>query len=215
MEGRLISKYNQEYFEGRNHKYSQRKKEVVANFLRCFTYVSTNYVDIRDGKEKTSLDVGCAYGYILQVLQKFGYKTFGTDVSIYALKIAGKIAGKDSVLILHDAQKPFPFGIKFDLLTCFEVLEHLKEPELAIKNCFEALKPKGVFLASMPNKRTPLAPFFDKECTHLSLKYSWQWRKILKKFNWSMVKMFFVEKNGRIHRLPIYGSIRLFAQKRE
>jgi len=210
----LISKYDQEYFESPSYQYSQRKKEVAANFLRDFSYVSTNYVDIRDGKGKISLDVGCAYGYILRVLQKFGYKTFGTDVSMHALKIAGKIAGKDSVLILHDAKKPFPFKMNFDLLTCFEVLEHLKEPELAIKNCFEALKPKGVFLASTPNKRTPLAHFFDKDYTHLSLKYPWQWRKALKKFNWSMVKMFFVERNGRIHRLPVYGSIRLFAQKR-
>ena len=38
----------------------------------------------------------------------------------------------------------------FDLITCFEVLEHLQEKELALQNIYRLLRPQGIFAGTVP-----------------------------------------------------------------
>ncbi|MEM3393038.1 MAG: class I SAM-dependent methyltransferase [Candidatus Bathyarchaeia archaeon] len=53
-------------------------------------------------------------------------------------------------MILSDA-KYMPFKqSSFDLITCFETIEHLYNPELMINEAYRILKPNGVFIISTP-----------------------------------------------------------------
>ena len=47
-------------------------------------------------------------------------------------------------------QKEFPDG-SFDLISCFNVIEHLDAPDKAIKHFFRALAPKGLLFIGAPN----------------------------------------------------------------
>ena len=49
-----------------------------------------------------------------------------------------------------DFEKEFPEG-KWDTITAFEVIEHLENPELFIKNVSEHLNDNGVFVFSVPH----------------------------------------------------------------
>jgi len=51
---------------------------------------------------------------------------------------------------LEKDRLPFPSN-KFDIVTCFEVLEHLKNPSLALKEIKRVLKEDGTAYISVPN----------------------------------------------------------------
>lgn len=74
------------------------------------------------------LDVGCGRGAWLSAFQRAGVKDF--------LGIDGFMVEQESLLIpagtfaVHDLNKPFRLGRKFDLALCLEVAEHLT-PEAA------------------------------------------------------------------------------------
>lgn len=168
--------FEKEYF--RDFKYSQRErliKRYVLEVLKWGSKVSES--NLLSGKGKTALDVGCAYGYAVDVLESYGYDAIGVDISKYSVKQAKKTCPTNFVVC--DVQKTFPFKNKvFDLVTCFEVLEHLTHPLEAIKNMFKSCK--QIMICTTPNKAVerPIKEIvrdFDK--THISLKVPWEWKE--------------------------------------
>jgi SAM-dependent methyltransferase len=81
-----------------------------------------------------SLDVGCGVGFVVWLLQSplFNFESFGCDVSAVAIENARARIGGDAErvrMIEADGRLPFD-GDAFDLVTCFDVLEHLDEADL-------------------------------------------------------------------------------------
>ena len=97
------------------------------------------------------LDVGCNKGFIGQVLKENGWqgqisgldkdKTYKKDV----LKLKYK---KFYEINLEDK---FKLEGKFDAIIIGDVLEHLVNPTHALKQLKTYLKPKGIFIISLPN----------------------------------------------------------------
>jgi SAM-dependent methyltransferase len=136
-------------------------------------------------KRGNFLDVGCAKGFLLHFADKFGFKTFGIDVSRYAIKEARKYT--KARLVCQDAQKPFPFRDNFfDVVVSIETVEHLKNPKKTFKEIFRVLKPNGFFIFTTPNKYSFrrilgifLPRFKDKDVTHVSILSKKSWAKML------------------------------------
>lgn len=97
------------------------------------------------------LDIGCATGYFLQLCDEKGLQTFGIDISDAFLKSAKKIT--TAQLKKHDLNK----GLKlyknntFDLITIFDVIEHLDSPFNFLKECFRITKKGGKVVITTPN----------------------------------------------------------------
>ena len=101
--------FEKEYF--RDFKYSQRErliKRYVLEVLKWGSEVSES--NLLSGKGKTALDVGCAYGYAVDVLESYGYDAIGVDISKYSVKQAKKTCPTNFVVC--DVQKTFPFKNK-------------------------------------------------------------------------------------------------------
>ena len=130
--------FEQDYFNGR--KYSLKAGLVERHVLEVLQWASKGTPeDLLNGKGKKALDVGCAYGFTTRILAGLGYDTCGVDISTYGTK-QGKNLG-DSQFVVCDAQTNMPFTAEtFDLVTCFDVLEHLIFPEKAIVNMFNVCK---------------------------------------------------------------------------
>jgi SAM-dependent methyltransferase len=91
------------------------------------------------------LEAGCGS------LQKI---TFKKEINITGIDISQKQLDRNVYLnkkILGDLEK-YNFGDnKFDLIICWDVLEHLSNPKLALDNMANALKPGGLMVLKLPN----------------------------------------------------------------
>lgn len=105
------------------------------------------------------VDLGCAYGYLPAEARRRGYQAFGCDGSSYAL--SQEPAFQPFLFQAHLAHLPLPSAFA-DVVTLFDVLEHLEDPVSALREAVRILKPDGVLLGATPD---PI--FFDRrEPTH-------------------------------------------------
>jgi len=95
------------------------------------------------------LDLGCSSGAFLQTLRGKNWDLYGIEMSAESAKRAEEKSGaKVFVGNILDAQFPAEF---FDVITCFDVFEHLYEPRRVMQRVSEWLKPGGIFYVLVPN----------------------------------------------------------------
>ena len=96
------------------------------------------------------LDVGCGDGRAAGVwLTNKGVQYTGVDISHNAIKDA-KALGLNAIQIDDVTRLPFPDN-SFDAVVCFEVLEHLFNPLLAVQEMIRVMRPGAVLLCTVPN----------------------------------------------------------------
>ena len=141
-------------FEKSYWDFVQTKYEGHYNFADLRSTLS-QYLDwIREyvnGKVRV-LDVGCSFGYFLRLCDELGWETHGVDISRYAIDTA-KVNTK-AQLYLHDIEnvRKSPFKEdSFDLITMFEVIEHLACPAMALEELNRILKNNGRLVMATPN----------------------------------------------------------------
>jgi 2-polyprenyl-3-methyl-5-hydroxy-6-metoxy-1,4-benzoquinol methylase len=170
--------YEQDYFKTR--KYLHKKALVERHVMAVLQWATkTLNENLLDGKGKRALDVGCAYGYTSGILRGLGYETISFDVSQHGIKQAKSHSGGE--FLVCDAQTSLPFRAgAFDLVTCFDVLEHLKQPEAALLGMFDVCK--GEIVCTTPNKKVEKLIrklMHDYDETHISVKTPKEWKDIL------------------------------------
>lgn len=168
--------FEQDYFN--NRKYSLKEELVKRHVLEVLQWASKAMNEnLLVGEGRRALDVGCAYGYTSRVLAALGYETFGVDISTWGTKQAKNQS--NAQFLVCDAQTKMPFKSgTFDLVTCFDVLEHLPYPEKALVNMFDVCK--GVLVCTTPNKKVekPIRKLMrDFDETHINAKTPIQWQK--------------------------------------
>lgn len=98
------------------------------------------------------LDIGCGDGNLtIKVAGIIGAsKVYGVDVDERALSEASKKGITAFKCNLNE--EPLPFNdSSFDMVTAFEVIEHLDNPEVVLKEAFRVLKNGGVIMIETPN----------------------------------------------------------------
>lgn len=94
------------------------------------------------------LDVGCSSGALLAVAAKLGFSPSGVEIANKAAESAQR-AGFDVFCgLLHEARFA---DAAFDVVTAFELIEHLNSPLLLLSECHRVLKPEGVLIINTPN----------------------------------------------------------------
>ncbi|EHR42306.1 class I SAM-dependent methyltransferase [Alishewanella jeotgali] len=89
--------------------------------------IAIEYSEVLRAVGKRHLDYGCGVGFVVGLLGSkiFGKDSYGIDVSEVALSIAKKRGIESSKLFLLD-NDVLPFEDNyFDVITCFDVIEHL------------------------------------------------------------------------------------------
>ncbi len=83
----------------------------------------------------TFLDIGCSNGYITNELSKCNFiSVLGLDHNIENINFAKKIYPHIDFNIIDLNIINYNFDKKFDLITCFETLEHVGSIEIALQN---------------------------------------------------------------------------------
>ena len=99
------------------------------------------------------LDAGCGVGYGTAMLARAGAtEAVGVDVAPEAVRAAAANAPQDASFREADL-RALPFAdASFDLVVCFEVIEHVAEQDAVIAELARVLSPDGVLAISSPNR---------------------------------------------------------------
>lgn len=160
------------------------------------------YVDLRESKDKKVLELGCAIGAFSRILYERGFDVTATDISDFVLREATHITPGVKFRKL-DIEKSLKIQEKFDYIFAFEVLEHLKDPEKALKNIKSLLRPEGVFIFSTPfvSEQTLNDP------THINVHNPDWWIRHGKSVGFSNVKFNYVSFLPYLYRYARIFSI--------
>ncbi len=100
------------------------------------------------------LDVGCAAGAMGAAMLAAGAtEVVGLDANVKALELARQRLSAVHLVDLATAiELPYPAGY-FDRIVCADVLEHLPDPEAALRGLLPFLAKEGRIVLSIPNVR--------------------------------------------------------------
>jgi len=150
------SVYDEDYFHGATHGFGyadyDRDKEPQRKTMGKYLDVIAAYCSgVR------LLDVGAAQGNFLQLAAKRGWKIQGVEISEYAVAVARQrgmpvIGGT----VHHSDLQPG----SFDVVTLWDVLEHLPDPIRDILMIHALLKPGGIIAINTPDSGSWWARFW-------------------------------------------------------
>jgi 2-polyprenyl-3-methyl-5-hydroxy-6-metoxy-1,4-benzoquinol methylase len=141
---------------------------------------------LRKKREGNLLDIGCAYGTFLEKAKKY-FSVRGIDVSRHAISTAKK--KKFDVKVSIAEKTGFSKG-KFDVITMFDVVEHVNDLDSLFKEIRRILKTEGVFVLSVPvydGFAGAIVRMMDRDITHLHKKSRRFWINTLKKEGFSIL----------------------------
>lgn len=96
------------------------------------------------------LDIGCGFGLFLKMAKEAGFKVYGVEMEKEAVKTAQEKFGLKNIYQKNVKEIGFPERY-FDVITLFDILEHLENPEVILKELKKLLKPNGVLVIQSPN----------------------------------------------------------------
>lgn len=117
--------YSGEYFGAGRDPYDRMGLSGYERYDRDTSNAdAAGYLVWKNFDVRTTLDVGCATGFVVEVLSELGMDARGSDVSQYAIDHAA--LGARGKLVWGDLTDRLPFKTgQFDLVTALETLEHL------------------------------------------------------------------------------------------
>ncbi len=204
-------------------------KENRGNFQADLKFIyNTNLFH----KGTAVLEMGCGTGNLCRAVSQMGSDVIGTDISSKAIEYA-KTKHPQIEFKVQPAEKTDFQDASFDIVMTFDVIEHLPDIDIHLKEVHRLLKPNGRYLIQTPNKycnavyETIKARSFSWKKSHCSLQTPAKLKKNLNKngFNVSFIKintineftlkkirpLAFVLKYINTEKLPIWMQTNIFA----
>ena len=133
--------WGEEVPEGEHFYWSKARSRMHQDFFQIFVV----------GRSGRLLDMGCGLGFFLKAMEPYSnWETYGSEISPAAVRYARETLGLTNVVCgrLEDSDLP---QNSFDLITIWDVLEHLLRPDPLLRHCHALLKEGGTFFIRTPN----------------------------------------------------------------
>ena len=105
-------------------------------------------------KKLKILDIGCGGGLLCEPLNRLGANVTGIDASKKNIEVA-RLHAKEmdlNIEYIHSSPEKLKLEKEFDVILNMEVIEHVSDVELFIKNCSNLIKKDGIMFISTINK---------------------------------------------------------------
>ncbi len=140
---------SENYYGSRYYGSEAGKFSLLIERLFQYNHKRNAFKFFNINKPRTVLEIGCGRGYILKELKNLGSNVKGLeskDASNWILH------NPDIDVIAVDDSYNWPIESNSqDLIIIWHVLEHLTEPDKALKEIYRVLSPNGVLCISIPN----------------------------------------------------------------
>lgn len=143
----MNKKLSKDYFNDT----SLKNNKIFSEYIKFLRKLNIQF------KNKNVLDIGCGAGTFLNLLDKSNKKT-GVDISDHIIETAQKKEGEEYFVWTkqeNSSLKNFE-GKTFDVITMFDVLEHLYNFEYFEKMINNHLKEGGYLVLTTPNANSLL-----------------------------------------------------------
>jgi 2-polyprenyl-3-methyl-5-hydroxy-6-metoxy-1,4-benzoquinol methylase len=131
-----------EYRSGAYHDYVLARPMKIRHFEDRLDSFGDR---VRPGR---LLDVGCSCGYFLEVAAARGFDVHGVEFSPSAIAAASP---KVRPRILEGTLDSVQIDRGFDVVSAFDLIEHVRDPKSFLRRCSALLSPGGVLLLSTPD----------------------------------------------------------------
>ena len=122
------------------HWWFQAKKNIIINLIK-------NKILPQYTKEIEIADIGCGVGLLLNSLSELG-KVVGIDSSKQAIDFCK--TSFNGELFELDCSSISSLNKKFDLVIASDLIEHIKDDQVIIKNIYDLLNPDGYAIITVP-----------------------------------------------------------------
>lgn len=205
-------KYEKSYFA------EEYKKQYGKTYLDDFESIKKSGIEriknidcvySENRKEKTVLDIGCAYGPFLSAAKDDQWIPYGSDIAEDAVNYVNSNLNIKAVTASFadiDIQKSF--GVEqFDAVTMWYVIEHIKDLDSTLCKINSMLKKGGVFAFSTPcgsgiSRKYCAESFFNQSPKdHYSIWEKENTARVLRKYGFKVKKI--VSTGIHPERLPL------------
>jgi len=201
------SVYRRIYAEDSCENYEKIEPEEKAleaeNIYARYEWV---LAEIKKNKAKSFIDLGCYVGsMVLTAAAKYGIRAVGVDYTKKAIEIARERAKKfkvEGVEFIQANAVKYKDNRKFDIVSAFEILEHVAEPADFIKNLLNLVSDNGSVYIT-----TPDGPY-DRGWGNRGF---WEWdgegvRGHVRVFTPETVKELIESCNGHVNELKVMSN---------
>lgn len=138
----MITWANEEYTSGAYREYVEARPMKIRHF-------EDRLADI-GGRMKPGrlLDVGCSCGYFMEVAASRGFDVQGVEFSRSAIAAATPTL---QPRIFEGTLEDMPVNGLFDVVSVFDLIEHVHDPRLLLRQCSGLLRPGGTLVISTPD----------------------------------------------------------------
>lgn len=130
---------NENYSVVQDPTYVEEREGRVITFRRNLQPIEDL---IHQSETRRLLDVGCHIGVMVELAQERGWEAWGVEPSTWAAEQARRRNLRVITGTLADAKLDANY---FDVVTLWDVIEHLTDPAAELKQIQRVLKPGGIF----------------------------------------------------------------------
>ena len=148
----ILHRYDEAYFTGQRDFYKHKRYIDVTRWM----------VEARAGpgvdhfrrhvnpRGQRLLEVGCGYGAFLVIAREMGAIVRGVELSSHAAAVARQEFGLEDTITGRLEDAGFA-DASFDIVTFFDLLEHVPEPTAFMTEVRRVLRPGGMLFFLVPN----------------------------------------------------------------
>ncbi|MHA1249854.1 MAG: class I SAM-dependent methyltransferase [Candidatus Helarchaeota archaeon] len=128
------------------------------------------------------LDFGCGNGFLLKLIEKTNINNkflIGIDISKNRLIQTKRKTNNVQIIQALDSVLPFKTNV-FDVVIASEILEHVPNIHIALKEINSVIKQKGILIVSVPNNLSIFQ--FIKKIFNKQIKIDWAHLRLLNYF---------------------------------